>query len=59
MSRRRPTWQKPRCSSRKAAWKTQGLALQAMDILAKQNAQAVAPVPFELRSAYKCREAPA
>lgn len=52
---RPPRWRKPRCASKKAAWRTQGDALRHLNRLALQNAQAVAPLPFELRGAYHCR----
>lgn len=49
-------WEKPRCSSRKAAWRAQGEALRALTRLQRENAQAVVPLPFDLKSAYQCPE---
>lgn len=48
-------WQKPTCRSGKAAYQTQGAALRALDVLRRENAQAVVPLPFTLQSAYRCR----
>lgn len=50
------SWRKPPCGTGKAAYRTQGLALRALETLRRENAQAVAPMAFTLRSAYRCRE---
>lgn len=47
-------WRKPPCGTKKAAYRTQGLALRALDVLARENAQALVPMPFTLRGAYLC-----
>lgn len=47
-------WRPPQCRTRKAAFRTQGEALKALERLKQENAQAVAPMPFTLRNAYRC-----
>jgi hypothetical protein len=43
------------CRSGKVTFQSQGAALYALDVQRRVNAQAVAPMPFELRGAYRCR----
>jgi hypothetical protein len=43
------------CRSGKVTFQSQGAALRALNVQRRVNAQAVAPMPFELRGAYRCR----
>lgn len=47
-------WRKPRCASNKAAWRTRGDANRALERIAVENAQAIAPRPAPT-GVYKCR----
>jgi hypothetical protein len=46
--------EKSRCKSGKVPYKNQGAALRAIEVIHRQNAQAVAALPFEPQSAYHC-----
>jgi hypothetical protein len=48
-------WKAPPCKSGKAAYKNQGEALRALEVIHRQNAQAVAALPTEPQSAYQCK----
>jgi len=52
--KRRGRWRPPKCPTGKAAYRTQGSALHALDVIARQNAQAVAPLNVRLRNVYRC-----
>jgi hypothetical protein len=47
-------WRAPRCASGKAAFRSRGVALRALERIAVDNAQAVAPGEGAPRRAYRC-----
>ena len=54
--RRGREWRPPRCSSGKAAFRSQGRALYALKRTAIDNAQAVAPLEIRQKRVYRCAE---
>lgn len=50
-----PKWKAPRCASGKVGYRNQGTALRALDQIARDNAQAVAPTSEPPVAAYPCR----
>jgi len=50
----RRRWKKPVCRSGKAAFRNQGAALRALERIAKDNAQATAPLDSQPERTYLC-----
>ena len=47
---------KPRCSSKKVAFRSEGAARRALERIDRTEAQAVAPAPSRPTRAYRCPE---
>ena len=47
-------WKPPKCKTGKVPYRTQGDALRAIEYIRRDNAQAVAALPYEPQRAYPC-----